>query len=553
MAEPEVGSAAADIAAGHPRAATDLFGGPSVPAAAEQMAAVHPAPGPAVADRASVRSHPAGSHIVPGGASGGHPGEHAGDSGGHEHPATGPRGGHGGAADGHSREQAGDAGRHEHPAADSTAGHIGGAAHPHAVEHAGGAAGGHRGEPGGRPRRLLGRANRRRLYEILERDAAEDRAAEIVNRFLIALILLNTLSAALATVSSLALHDRIEFHAFEIVSLVLFVGEYAARVWVSPENPRYRGLSARAARQRYMASLPALIDLLAWLPFVLVMLFQGLDLRALAMLRLLRFAKLARYSPGMQSLLDVLRSERQSLLACFWLLSAAVLIAASAMYIAERDTQPDRFSSIPAAMWWAIATITTVGYGDVVPVTVAGRIVAGLTMIAGIITIALPVGIVATAFAEVIKRRDFVITWGMVARVPLFADLDAAGIGEIHRILAAHTCQPGEVVVRRGEVARSMYFIASGEVELDFADEQVLLGVGQFFGELALIHHARRAATARARGRAMLLMLDADDLADVIRRHPDIGRRIRASARELEPTPGHDKADIASHEIPPAV
>ncbi|QFR32654.1 cyclic nucleotide-gated ion channel [Ancylobacter sp. TS-1] len=393
------------------------------------------------------------------------------------------------------------------------------------------------------------RARRRRLYEILERDSARDRWSEWVNLGLIVLIVINVLAAILETVPSLLLKDYALFHAFELLSLIVFASEYALRVWVSVEDPRYRGPQPVRARLRYMLTPVAIIDLLAWLPFVISALF-GVNLRTLAILRLLRFVKLVRYSPGMQSLLEVLHRERQSLIACFWLLAAAVLIAASAMYVAEGSVQPDHLGSIPAAMWWAMATVTTVGYGDVYPVTAAGRIIAGITMVTGIVMIALPVGIIATSFVDVIKRRDFIITWGMVARVPLFADLDAAGIGEIHKVLSAHTAQPGEIIARRGDPARSMYFIASGEVVLEFAEETTVLSDGQFFGEMALLHSARRAATARARTRCMLLMLEAEHLADVIRRHPEIGLRVRAMARDEEgPHALSRRADIAGDEL----
>ncbi|MCJ8141898.1 cyclic nucleotide-gated ion channel/potassium channel family protein [Ancylobacter sp. A5.8] len=394
------------------------------------------------------------------------------------------------------------------------------------------------------------RQQRRRCYQVLERDAVQDRTAEIVNLGLIVLIVANVVFAVLETVESLLLREMLLFRAFEMFSLVVFAVEYLARIWVAPENPRYRGLSARRARWRHLWTPAAIIDLLAWMPFLISMM-MGINLRTLAILRLLRFVKLARYSPGMQSLLEVLRSESQSLLACFWLLAGAVLLSASAMYVAEGHVQPDHLGSIPAAMWWSMATVTTVGYGDVYPVTVPGRIIAGLTMLSGIIMIALPVGIIATAFVEVIKRRDFIITWGMVARVPLFADLDAAGIGEIHRALSAHTAHAGEVIVRRGEEATSMYFIASGEVELEFADETVTLSEGQFFGEMALLHVARRAATARARKRSMLLVLDSTDLADIMRRHPQIRAGIQAVSRNTDgPQPVSRRTDIAGDELP---
>lgn len=392
-------------------------------------------------------------------------------------------------------------------------------------------------------------AKRRRCYEILERDAAHDRIAERVNIALIVLIVLNVVVAVLETVPSLLLRDMPFFRSFEILSLALFALEYALRLWSAPENPRYRGVAAGRARLRHMVTPAAIIDLVAWLPFLISMLFQ-VELRTLAIFRLLRFVKLARYSPGMQSLFEVLHRERQSLMACFWLLAASVLIAASAMYVAEGTVQPQHFGSIPAAMWWAMTTVTTVGYGDTYPLTPAGKVIASLTMITGIIMIALPVGIIATAFVDVIKRRDFVITWGMVARVPLFADLDAVGIGEIHKALSAHVAQPGEVIVRRGETARSMYFIASGEVLLEFPHESVVLTEGQFFGEMALVRSAKRAATARARTRSMLLMLDAADLSEIIHRHPEIGARIAAMARDVAgPHPVARRSDIASGEI----
>jgi hypothetical protein len=136
------------------------------------------------------------------------------------------------------------------------------------------------------------------------------------------------------------------------------------------------------------------------------------------------------------------------------------------MHVIERGAQPDKFGTIPDAMWWAIVTLGTIGYGDVVPVTALGRIVASITIFVGLIMIALPIGIIATAFAEEIHRRDFVVTWGMVARVPLFAELEATEIADIMRLLHAQQVEAGDVITRRGELAHSMYFIADGEVEI---------------------------------------------------------------------------------------
>jgi hypothetical protein len=158
------------------------------------------------------------------------------------------------------------------------------------------------------------------------------------------------------------------------------------------------------------------IDLLAVLPFWLAFLLP-LDLRVLLVFRMGRFLKLARYSPAMRSLLDALYNERRALFGSFVILVGATLLAASIMHVIERHAQPDKFGTIPDAMWWAIVTLGTIGYGDVVPVTALGRLVAAITIFVGLIMVALPIGIVATAFADEIHRRDFVVTRGMVARV----------------------------------------------------------------------------------------------------------------------------------------
>ena len=144
--------------------------------------------------------------------------------------------------------------------------------------------------------------------------------------------------------------------------------------------------------------------------------------------------------------------------------------------------------------------------------------------------IALPVGIIATAFAEQIHRREFIITWGMIARVPLFAELDAADISDVMQLLRAQTVQAGEVIVRAGEPAHSMYFIASGEVEIALEQGRVRLGVGQFFGEVAVLRRARRSATATALTRSNLLLLDAQDLHALMERDPRIASRIKEMA-----------------------
>jgi voltage-gated potassium channel len=274
------------------------------------------------------------------------------------------------------------------------------------------------------------------------------------------------------------------------------------------------------------------------------------ELRVILLFRIVRFLKLARYSPALRSLLEALYSERRALFGCVVILSGATLISAAFMHLAERDVQPDKFGTIPDAMWWSVVTLGTVGYGDVVPMTPFGKMIAAVTILCGLIMIALPVGIIATAFSEQIHRRDFVVTWGMVARVPLFAGLDAVAIADIMRLLRAQTVDAGEVIVRRGDNAHSMYFIAGGKVDIQMAGRHITLGVGQFFGEIAVLRRARRSATVSATTRTNLLVLDATDFHMLMEHDPRLAERVHAVVRErvgLEAV--SPRGDIAAGEL----
>src|SRR5262249_52069890 len=164
-------------------------------------------------------------------------------------------------------------------------------------------------------------------------------------------------------------------------------------------------------------------------------------------------------------------------------------------------------------------------------VALVGRVVGWITIFIGLIMVALPIGIVATAFADEIHRRDFVVTWSMVARVPLFAGLQASDIADIMRLLRAQQVEPGAIIARRGEPAHSMYFVAAGEVEIELKHERVRLGAGHFFGEVAALRRARRSANVIAITRASLLALDARDLHALMEREPRIAERIREVVR----------------------
>jgi len=164
--------------------------------------------------------------------------------------------------------------------------------------------------------------------------------------------------------------------------------------------------------------------------------------------------------------------------------------------------------------------------------------------------IALPIGIVATGFSREIHRREFVVTWSMVARVPLFEDLNAGEIADIMRLLRSQTIESGGIIARRGEPAHSMYFIAAGEVEIDLPKQGLRLGAGHFFGEIAVLRRARRSANVSAIGRTNLLVLDAHDFRALMDRQPRLATRVRAAVRDrigAELVTSH--GDIVTEEI----
>ncbi|TAN58850.1 MAG: cyclic nucleotide-binding domain-containing protein, partial [Rhodospirillales bacterium] len=281
-------------------------------------------------------------------------------------------------------------------------------------------------------------------------------------------------------------------------------------------------------RLRYMATPMAIIDLMAVLPLFLGML-TSVDLR---FLRLIRLLKLLRYSAALDTLKDVIKSERRVLISAGIVMLVLLVTMSSIMYYIERDEQPVAFGSIPSAMWWGIVTLATVGYGDVVPHTDFGKLMGGFTVVMGLCMFALPAGILASAFAQEMKKRDFVITWTMVAKVPLFADLNASTIADIAGLFASKVAVPGERLVRKGDPADAMFMIVSGEVEVDVAPHPKRLKTGDFFGEIALVAKTDRTATVRAVSSCQLLVLQVEDFERLLEDHPSLMQRIHDEAEK---------------------
>jgi voltage-gated potassium channel len=240
---------------------------------------------------------------------------------------------------------------------------------------------------------------RHRAFVILEEPEPGDRAGRAVRIFLVSLIALNVLAVILDSVASLAAKWAGPLHSFEVASVAVFTVEYLLRVWVAAE--RAKDGRPVLGRLRYLLTPLAILDLLAILPFYvpLILPFDLRYLRALRMLRMLRIAKLGRYSQALRILRDVLADRRHELLAAGSLLAAVIVMASGLMYGVEHEAQPTVFTSIPATMWWAVATLSTMGI-DMRPVTPAGKILASLIAVCGILLFALPAGIISSGFVE---------------------------------------------------------------------------------------------------------------------------------------------------------
>ncbi|MFT7413373.1 MAG: voltage-gated potassium channel [Methylophagaceae bacterium] len=242
---------------------------------------------------------------------------------------------------------------------------------------------------------------RTHFHQVLE--VKHEGLAGVINTILMLFIAFTLVVVFIETVPNIHQHYDAWFYGFEIVSIAIFSIEYLARVWAAAEvNPG----KPWASRLAYILSPLALIDLLAIAPFYLGLFIQ-IDTRYLRAVRLLRVLKFTRYSHSLSTLLQVLKNELPGIISALSILVMLIVLASSGMYLVERDIQPDAFGSIPQAMWWATITLTSVGYGDVVPITMIGKALGMVITILGVGIAALPAGIIASGFtAEMQNRRD---------------------------------------------------------------------------------------------------------------------------------------------------
>lgn len=247
-----------------------------------------------------------------------------------------------------------------------------------------------------------------RILEILEPAQKGDMASRVCDTLIALLVVFNILAVTLESVSDFSVKYADHFYTFEFFSVIIFSIEYLMRLWASAAKHANEDKIFGSARLGYMFSFSGLIDLVSILPFYLQALFPGLDLRVLRTLRLLRIFKLSNYNTAIEDLFSAVYEERKSFIAALYLFVIAFVLTSSLIYYAENEVQPEKFASIPDAMYWSLITLTTVGYGDVSPVTWIGKVISVATALMGVSVVALLTGILANAFSNQIARRKLI-------------------------------------------------------------------------------------------------------------------------------------------------
>ena len=252
---------------------------------------------------------------------------------------------------------------------------------------------------------------RHRFFLVLEMRSHRDKKAAWAFSWLLTLMVLsNVLAVMLESVPSIEHQYGTLLAFFDMFSVVFFTVEYLLRIWTAAERNPQKHASDIRRRWAYVLSFHGLVDLLAILPFFLQALLPGLDLRFLRVIRIMRILKLSHYSTALEDLLASIYAERDAFISALYLLALSILITSCLMYFAEHALQPDKLGTIPDAMWWSIVTITTVGYGDVTPVSNWGKVIGAFTALSGVFTVALLTGIVASAFATRVRTHELEFT-----------------------------------------------------------------------------------------------------------------------------------------------
>ena len=322
---------------------------------------------------------------------------------------------------------------------------------------------------------------RAKIHDVIEDGHDFATAHKWVNLVLYSLIVLSVLILVLGSVEELERTWHREFRLAEIVFGLVFSIEYLIRLWICVEDRAGLYSHPFLGRVRYALTPLSIIDLLAILPLYLVY-FLAQEFMFLRMFRLLRILKMSRYWPALALFGVVIQHQGRALLTAVSVVVVLLMVSSGFMYAAERQAQPEDFGSIPAAMWWAVITLSTVGYGDVTPITPFGKLIAAIVAILGIGMFALPTAILGTSYLQELQRSTFPKTAETVANTPVFQDLGPEKRAEIAARLVLRRLPAGYKVINTGDQPDALYYIVDGQIATYSGSHRKLLEPGQFFG-----------------------------------------------------------------------
>ena len=334
------------------------------------------------------------------------------------------------------------------------------------------------------------------------------RLLDITNNFFGLVIALNIFHQILSSTGYLALSIP-TIKILYWISMFIFAAEFLLRIGTEKKIT-------------FLLSIDALVLLNQ-------VFFSIYDLRILRLFRLFDIFSQSRFLLPTNTLIKTIIKQRNALLGSQIMVISILLIVSTFIYFLESSVQPEVFGSIPSTMWWGIATLTTVGYGDVVPMTDLGKLLASFTMLVGIGMFALPAAILASAYYEEIQKKNFLVSFEAIASVPLFQELPIGAVGKINEKLQVVLLAEHETIFSKGDEADSMFIIEYGKVKVEI-DNPVYLVSGDFFGEMGLLGNAPRNATITAADDTKLLELTKADLEELSEEHPRLFKELELSA-----------------------
>ena len=339
-------------------------------------------------------------------------------------------------------------------------------------------------------------------------NSSNNKSKALFDKFIGALIFLNILHQVISSMDLTEYQSMLSYgEIFFQISMVIFLVELL-----------YRLIDER--RLGFLNTMDGLV-------LINYFLIGILDLRIFRLFRFFDIFSKTRILLPSNTLFKTIHVQRHSLLGSLFLVLSVLLLFSTIMYFVEREAQPDKFGSIPLAIWWGMETLTTVGYGDVHPITPLGKVLGTLTMLLGIGMFALPAAILGSAYYEEMQKRNFLVTFEAILEVPLFEELPIKALSKINEKLDAVLLPPNEAVFEKGEEADSMYIIESGRAQVEL-ENPIILEPGDYFGEMGLINNNPRNATITTLEEVKLLQLKKEDLEELFDEHPVLFQAIEA-------------------------